>query len=884
MTMPFLPEDKHQNIILTTEPAKLNLDNIDISSILEEEDFFPQVDELLLKARRASAVFTQYTQEMVDKIVYAVVRAALAHSREFAKLAAEETRMGLFEDKILKNIVASEFLYHQIKEKKTVGVIREIKEEQMVEVAEPIGVIAALTPVTNPTSTVIYKSIISLKTRNAIVFSPHLMSSKCVAYTAEVLYKAALEAGAPEGCIGWLRRNSKLRKQTNYLIHHKEVDLVFATGGTTMVKVAYSSGKPAIGVGAGNTPVYMHKSCKVSSAVMDICISKTFDNGTECPSEQTIVIDNEIYDRAIEEFKKIKCHVCTEEEVRKLTPVVIDSETNSMNYKFVGKEAYKIADEAGFKVEKDTKVLICEVTSKSHPLLKEKLMPVLAVLKAQSEEEALNKCLLVNYNGGTGHTAGIFAEDENIISKFQNLTNSGRIIVNQPTSLGGLGGFYNNLSTTLSFGCGTGGGNSTTENVNIYNLLNIKRVPRRQVIPMTFKTPEKIYFDKGSIDALRDIDSKNIFILCSKSIKSLGLLDRIISVLPQKARYFVYSEVEAEPSIDSILQIVSQAKNNEIDCFIALGGGSVIDAAKAVRLFYEFPDLKLEDLTVDFVDFRKRAVNFPNLIKTKLIAIPTTSGTGSEVSPAFVIKDKKNNQKISLIDFSLIPDMAIVDSDLVDDLPEEITANTGIDAFTHAIEAYVSIYSSEYTDGLALEAIKLIFENLPEVILNPKNKEARQKMHNAATLAGMAFSNASVGINHALAHVLGARFNIPHGKANAVFLLSTIDFNSGIPRKFMPFSNYRKYIAHEKYAGLAKILGCQGNEVKELITLLKGKVKELLIKSKLPHRVSGLEIKLDDYLNAIPEFVDKAFNDVSLRTNPRMPLVEEFEEVFRNAY
>ena len=881
--MVFIPEDKYQNTILSTESANLNLDNIDLSGVLEE-DFFPQVDELLLKARKATAVFTQYTQEMVDKIVYAVVRAALAHSRELANLAALETRMGLFEDKILKNIVASEFLYHQIKDKKTVGEIREIKSEQMVEVAEPIGVIAALTPVTNPTSTVIYKSIISLKTRNAIVFSPHLMSSKCVARTAEVLYKAALEAGAPEGCIGWLKRNSKLRKQTNYLIHHKEVDLVFATGGTTMVKVAYSSGKPTIGVGAGNTPVYMHKSCNVPSTVMDICISKTFDNGTECPSEQTVVIDREIYEKAIEEFKKIKCYICTEEEIRKLTPVVIDPESNSMNYQFVGKEAYKIAHEAGFEIPKDTKVLICEVDSKSHPLLKEKLMPVLAVLKAESEEDALNKCLLVNYNGGTGHTSGIFAEDENIISKFQTLINSGRIIVNQPTSLGGLGGVYNNLSTTLSFGCGTGGGNSTTENVSIYNLLNIKRVPRRQIIPMTVNTPEKIYFDKGSMDILRELKDENIFILCSKSIKKSGLLEKLISTLPQKIKHSVFSEVEAEPPLDLILKITDQIKNQDITCFIALGGGSVIDAAKAVRLFYEFPDTNLDDLIVDFVDFRKRAVNFPKCSRTKLIAIPTTSGTGSEVSPALVIKDKKNNRKISLVDFSLIPNIAIVDSDLVCDLPEEITANTGIDAFTHALEAYVSIYSSEYTDGLAIEAMKLIFENLPEVISNSKNKNARQKMHNAATLAGMSFSNASVGINHALAHALGAKFNIPHGKANAVFLLSTIDFNSGIPTKFMPFSNYKKYIAHEKYAELVKLLGYQGNKIEELITALKSRVKDLLIKSKLPYRVSGLDIKLDDYLNAIPKLVDKAFNDMSLRTNPRMPLVEELGEIFKNAY
>ncbi len=879
--MNFSPEERHKNIILSAELAKEDLDVVRYPDDLEE-DCFPQVDELMFKARRACAVFTQYSQEMVDKIVYAVVRAAINSSKELAKLAVEETRMGLYEDKILKNIVASEFLYYQIKDKKTVGIIREIKEEQMVEVAEPVGVIAALTPVTNPTSTVIYKSIIALKTRNAIVFSPHLMSSKCVARTVEVLYKAALEAGAPEGCIGVLKRNSKLRKQTNYLIHHKEVDLVFATGGTTMVKVSYSSGKPAIGVGAGNTPVYMHKSCNVSSTVMDICISKTFDNGTECPSEQTIVIDKEIYDTAIKEFEKIKCYICTKEEINKLTPVVIDPDTDSMNYKFVGREAFKIAKEAGLEIPTDTKILICQLDSRNHPLLKEKLMPVLAILKADSEVDALNKCLLVNYNGGTGHTAGIFSEDESVILKFQNLINSGRIIVNQPTSLGGLGGLYNNLPTTLSFGCGTGGGNSTSDNVNIYNLLNIKRVPRRQVVPMAFNTPEKIYFDRGSIDILKELNYSNIFVLCSKYIRKSGILEKIVSILPQESKYSVFSEVEAEPSLDLILRIVNQIKNQDIDCFIALGGGSVIDAAKAVRLFHEFPNLNLNDLTVDFVDFRKRAINFPESFRTKLIAIPTTSGTGSEVSPVLVVKD--NDRKISIVDSMLIPNIAIVDSDLVSDLPEEITANSGIDAFTHALESYVSIYSSEYTDGLALEAINLIFDNMPELILNPTNKESRQKMHNAATLAGLAFSNASVGINHALAHALGAKFNIPHGKANAVFLLSTISFNSAIPTKFMPFSNYKKYVAHEKYAKLSKLLGANGNNIEELIDSLKTTVKVLLTNSKLPHRVANLEIKLDDYLNAIPELVDKAFSDISLRTNPRMPLMQELREIFRNAY
>src|SRR3989338_6743139 len=794
--------------------------------------------------------------------------------------------MGLFEDKILKNIVASEFLYSQIKDKKTVGVIKELKDEEIVEVAEPVGVIAALTPVTNPTSTVIYKSIISLKTRNAIVFSPHLMSSKCVAYTAEILYKAALEAGAPEGCIGWLKRNSKLRKQTNYLLHHKEVDLVFATGGTTMVRVAYSTGKPAIGVGSGNTPVYVHKSCNVKSTAMDICISKTFDYGTECPSEQTIVTDKEIYDSLLLEFKRLNCHICTKNETEKLIPVVIDPDTGAMNYRYVGKSAFVIAKAAGFSVPSDTKILICEVNSndKSNPLLKEKLMPVLAFLAADSESDALSKCLLVNHSGGTGHTAGIFANNEEVISNFQNLINAGRIIINQPTSLGGLGGFYNNLPTTLSFGCGTGGGNSTTENVNIYNLLNIKRSPKRQITPMWFRIPNQIYFNPGSISVLKTMSAHNVFIVTSKTMEKSGILKSVIENLPSDINVKVFSEIEPEPSLDIIHSCLTQIGDFEPDLFIALGGGSVIDAAKAIRLFYECPEVKVEDLSVNFLDFRKRVVKFPVLGRTKLVAIPTTSGTGSEVSPVCVISDRKDSLKISLFDYTLAPDIAIIDSELVKDLPLKSTADTAIDAFTHAIEAFVSIFSSDYTDALCLQAIKLINEYLPKVLQFPNNLEIRQKLHNAASMAGMAFSNASVGINHALAHALGAMYKIPHGRANAVFLLSTIDFNSGIPRKFMPFSNYKEYIAPEKYAQIAQMLGCTGTDIKELISNLKEKVNDLLKKSGLPVRVSELGIKLDDYLASIPDLINKASNDLSLRTNPRIPIIEELEVILRNAY
>lgn len=867
-------------------PASGALDlDLDLLSTLEINSF-PQVDELLARARRASAVFTQYSQDTVDKIVYEVARTAIEHAKDFAKLAVNETRMGLYEDKVLKNIVASEFLYNAIKDKKTVDVIKEIKNEQLVEVAEPVGVIAALIPVTNPTSTVIYKSIISLKTRNSIVFSPHLMTSRCVSYTAGVLYKAAINAGAPEGCIGWLERNSKLRKQTNYLLHHKDIDLVFATGGTSMVKVAYSTGKPAIGVGSGNTPVYLHKSCDISSAAMDICISKTFDNGTECPSEQTLVVDKEIYEPLLKEFQKLSCYVCTKEEIEKLIPIVMDLEFGIMNYKFVGKEAYKIARAAGITVPRDTKILICEVDSanKNHPLLREKLMPVLAVLKADLESDALNKCLLVNHSGGTGHTAGIFAKDEKVIAKFQDLINAGRIVINQPTSLGGLGGFYNSLPTTLSFGCGTGGGNSTTDNVNIYNLLNIKRVPRRQNVSMWFKVPEQIYFNPGSISVLNNLNTKKVFIVTNRTMERNGTVRRIIENLPQNSTVKIFSSVEAEPSKEVLYEGLSYINGFEVDLFIALGGGSVIDATKAIRLMYENPLITLEELSIDFVDFRKRTVNFPALSKTKLIAIPTTSGTGSEVSPVCVITDKKNNSKVSLFDYSLVPDIAIVDAEIVCNLPVEITADTGIDAFTHALEAFVSIYASDYTDALALRALRIIYENLPLVLQSPDNLELRQKMHNAASIAGMAFSNASVGINHALAHALGSKFSVSHGKANAVFLLSTIDFNSNIPTKFMPFSNYKNYIVPQKYLQVAELFFCKGADILESINNLKNKIKDLLKSSNLPSRVSELNIKLDDYLTSIPELARKAINDLSLRTNPRMPLIRELELVLRNAY
>lgn len=853
-----------------------------------------RVEHLVRQARLAAAAFTQYSQAQVDKIVKAMALAAIQNSPRLAMAAREETRMGVLEDKVLKNLVASEFLYNQLKDKRTVGIIREFPEDNMVEIAEPIGVILALAPVTNPTSTVIFKSLCAAKTRNSIIFSPHLMAADSSNTTARILYEAALAAGAPKGFITWVEKSPRLRRETEMMMVHPEVDLIFATGGTQMVKAAYSSGKPAIGVGAGNTPVYMHKSANVPSAVMDIIISKTFDNGTECPSEQTLIIDKEIYDEAITEFQRLGCYLCNPEEVMKVAGAAIDAKTGGMNYKLVGQPAALIAEHAGLSVDPGTKILLCPLEGdlRYHKLSKEKLMPVMGIVKVDSIEDGINRALDINYAGGTGHTSGIFAYDDGAIERFATNINAGRVIVNSPTSIGGLGGVYNNLNTTLSFGCGTGGGNITTDNVGIKNLLNYKRVPKRRNFTLTFQTTKNIYINPGSIDHLRNVKTKSAVVVASRSAASRGHLSIILERLPADCRVDVFSQVGVEPDWSIIQKGIATMNQSKPDTIIALGGGSVLDAAKIMRLFYDWPELDLKEVSANFLDFRQRVNEFPKEVKTQMVAVPTTSGTGSEVTPFAVFRDDATGLKVSLVDESLLPAIAILDANLTRSLPPAITVDTAVDALTHALESLVSILATDYTDGLALEAIRLIFEALPGALSDGNNVLWRHKLHNAACLAGMAIGNASVGINHALAHSLGAAYDIPHGRANGVFLLSTLAYNASIPAKFMPHSTYPLFVADRKYARAAQFLELSPDgapavghkAVQRLVVSLRRAIYDLLSSLGQPLSIEELGISLSDLQQKLPTLVETAFNDMSLRTNPRMPLVPEVVDLFINSF
>jgi acetaldehyde dehydrogenase/alcohol dehydrogenase len=872
-----------------------------MTTITKEQDVAlnERVNSLVRRARLAAAVFTQYSQAEVDKITRAMTRAALENVEHFAIAAHEETRMGLIEDKVLKNFVASEFHYHQIKDKKTVGIIREFPEDNMVEVAEPVGVILALSPVTNPTSTIIFKSIAAAKTRNTVIFSPHLMAADSSNLTAKILYEAGLAAGAPKGFISWVEKSPRLRRETELMMVHPEVDLIFATGGTQMVRAAYSSGKPALGVGAGNTPVYVTETAP-QSTVMDVIISKTFDNGTECPSEQTLIIDAAIADRLLAEFKRLNCYICDDEEVEKVAAVVIDPRTGGMNYKLVGQPATTIAEAAGLNVPQHTKIILCPLKGdlRYHKLSVEKLMPVLGFVIVNSVDEGINRALDINYTGGTGHTAGIFSEDDSVIARFSDAINAGRIIVNSPTSVGGLGGVYNNLNTTLSFGCGTGGGNITTDNVGIKNLINYKRVPKRTNFTLSFQTTKNIYINPGSIDHLRSLKTKSAFVVTSRSSAKRGHLSQVLERLPVDCHVQIFNEVGVEPDWTVVEKALSVMRQTQPDTVIALGGGSVLDAAKIMRLFYDYPDLTLPEVTTKFLDFRHRMVEFPQNVHTQLVAIPTTSGTGSEVTPFAVLKDNQSHKKVSLIDECLLPNTAIIDANLTKSLPKDITIDTAFDALTHALESLVSTYASDYTDGLALEAMRLIFEALPESLKQPTNIVWRHKLHNAACLAGMAIGNASVGMNHAMAHSIGATFDIPHGRANGAFLLTTIAYNSAIPRKFMISSTYPVWVADQKYVRAARFLGltpaydpdrngspATTDETKEAyIRALMRAVYDLATETEQPLSISELGITRQAFDEALPQLVLSTAQDMSLRTNPSLPLISELPGLLSGAF
>ena len=858
----------------------------------EEQKVENMINELVEKAKIAEKEYLKLDQKTVDNVVKAMSMAGLEHHMELAKMAVEETNRGIYEDKITKNMFATEYVYHSIKYEKTVGIINENEEEGYVEIAEPVGIIAGVTPVTNPTSTTMFKSIISAKTRKVIIFGFHPSAQKCSKRAAEILRDAAVKAGAPENCILWIEEPSILA--TKLLMNHPDVNLILATGGTGMVKSAYSCGKPALGVGPGNVPCYIDKTAKLKTSVNDLVLSKSFDNGMICASEQAVLVDKEIYKEFEELMRKAGCYFVSEEEKEKLKNSMFDfNEENGYKLKshVPGKSPYQIAKEAGFEVPEETKVLVVyeEGIGKEYPFSKEKLSPVLTYYIVNNEDEGIEKSEKLLEFGGLGHSAVIHSENEETILKFSNTMKAGRIIVNSPSTHGAIGDIYNTNMPSLTLGCGSFGGNSTTANVSSVNLINIKRTSKRRVNMQWFKVPEKIYFEAGSIGYLEKMpDIERAFIVTDESMVKLGYVDKILYHLRNRKQYVhsqIFSEVESDPSFDTIKKGVKAMETFKPDVVIALGGGSPIDAAKGMWLFYEHPDADVEGLKLKFMDIRKRTYKFPKLgEKCKMVAIPTTSGTGSEVTSFAVITDKEKNKKYPLADYELTPDVAIVDPDLVMSLPKSITADTGMDVLTHSIESYVSNMASDYTDGLAEKAAELIMNYLETAYNNGSDRQAREKVHNASTIAGMSFTNAFLGINHSLAHKMGAEFHLPHGRINAILLPYVIKYNSSKPTKFVSFPKYEYFIADEKYYQLAKKLGLKADTKEEGIKSLIEKIQEMNVNMNIPKSFKDAGVDEQEFLAKVDMLADRAFEDQCTTANPRLPLVSELKQILLDSY
>ena len=848
------------------------------------------VNGLVERARKASEEYKKLDQEQVDRIVKKMSMAGLDEHMKLAKMAVEETGRGIYEDKITKNMFATEYVYHSIKKDQTVGVISKNDEEGYSLIAEPIGVIAGVTPVTNPTSTVMFKSLISAKTRNVIIFGFHPSAQNCSREAADLLRRAAVSEGAPEDCILWIDQPSVLA--TSLLMNHPGVDLILATGGSGMVKAAYSSGKPALGVGPGNVPCYIDKTVNIKRAVTDLVLSKSFDNGMICASEQAAIVDKEISKEFEKEMKALNCYFVNEDEKAKLIKVMFDSEHgNKLNGAVVGQSPATIASWAGFTVPETTKILVVKETGvgDEFPFSKEKLSPVLAYYTVKSTDEGIDLADRLIRFGGMGHSAVIHSEDKETVLQFSKTVKTGRIIVNSPSTHGAIGDIYNTNVPSLTLGCGTFGGNSTTSNVTSVNLINIKRVAKRRVNMQWFKVPEKIFFEAGSIAYLEKMpDISKAFIVTDPSMVELGYVDKILYHLRKRMAYVhaeIFSEVEPDPSFTTIRKGVAAMSMFQPDVIIALGGGSAMDAAKGMWLFYEHPDADVEGLKLKFMDIRKRTYKFPKLgTKCKMVAIPTTSGTGSEVTSFAVISDKEKNIKYPLADYELTPDVAIVDPDLVMTLPKKLTADTGMDVLTHAIEAYVSVMASDYTDGLAEKAIELVFEYLPKAYDDGSNRLAREKMHNASCIAGMAFTNAFLGVNHSIAHKLGGEFHIPHGKANAIILPYVIKYNGTAPTKMVSFPKYEHYIADQRYAEIAKRLSLPAATAQEGVNSLVNAVLELNAKLGEERSLKDCGIDEAEFLAKVDMLADRAFEDQCTSVNPRVPLVTEIKQILLDAY
>ncbi|MDU5108534.1 bifunctional acetaldehyde-CoA/alcohol dehydrogenase [Clostridium sp.] len=852
-----------------------------------------ELTQRINQLREAQRIFATYTQEQVDEIFRQAAIAANDNRIKLAKMAVAETGMGIVEDKVIKNHFAAEYIYNQYKDMKTCGVLEEDKTYGITKVAEPIGVIAAIVPTTNPTSTAIFKTLIALKTRNAIIISPHPRAKKATIEAAKIVLEAAVKAGAPEGIIGWIDEPSVELSQ-NVM---RESDIILATGGPAMVKAAYSSGRPALGVGAGNTPAIIDETAHIKMAVNSILLSKTFDNGVICASEQSLVVLEQVYDEVKKELSERGAYILKGEEVDKVRKVILN-EKGGLNANIVGQSAYKIAEMAGVNVPESAKVLIGEVESVEleEPFSHEKLSPILAMYKVKSYDEALEKAARLIELGGMGHTSILYTDQikcRDRILQFGEKMKTARTLINMPASQGAIGDIFNfRLAPSLTLGCGSWGGNSVSENVGPKHLINIKSIAERRENMLWFRVPEKVYFKYGclpvALGELKDMDKKKAFIVTDKVLFDMGYTNKVTEVLENNGiQYKIFSDVEPDPTLRCAKAGAKEMLDFNPDVIIALGGGSAMDAAKIMWVMYEHPEVNFHDLAMTFMDIRKRIYKFPTMgNKAMMVSIATSAGTGSEVTPFAVITDETTGVKYPLADYELTPDMAIVDAELMMTSPKGLTACAGLDVLVHSIEAYVSIMASEYTNGLALEAIRLVFKYLPDAYNEgTTNVKAREKMAHASCMAGMAFSNAFLGITHSMAHKLGAFHHLPHGMANSLLMNEVIRFNAtDAPTKQAAFAQYKYPNAAWRYARIADHLGLGGNSEEEKVELLIKAVEELQAKLNMPKTIKEAGVSESKFYASLDEMVEQAFDDQCTGANPRYPLMSELKEMYINAY
>lgn len=852
-----------------------------------KDEVTQMIDSLAEKGQEALKELSKKSQHEINDIVHQMSMAAVDQHMHLAKLAYDETGRGIYEDKAIKNLYASEYIWNSIKDNKTVGIIGEDKQKGLTYVAEPIGVICGVTPTTNPTSTTIFKAMIAIKTGNPIIFAFHPSAQQSSKYAAKVILEAATKAGAPKDCIQWIEVPSIVA--TKQLMNHKDIALVLATGGSGMVKSAYSTGKPALGVGPGNVPTYIEKTAHIKRAVNDIIGSKTFDNGMICASEQVMVVDKEVYTDVVKEFKLHQTYFVNKNELQQLEDAIMNEDKTAVKPDIVGKSAVDIAKLSGISVPEKTKLLVAEIDGigKDYPLSREKLSPVLAMVTAKSTGHALQICEDILKFGGLGHTAVIHTEDSQLQQKFGLKMKACRVLVNTPSAVGGIGNMYNELIPSLTLGCGSYGRNSISHNVSAVDLLNIKTIAKRRNNMQWFKLPPKVYFEENSVMYLTEMDNvERVMIVCDPGMVNIGYTDIVEQVLRRREnqpQIKVFNEVEPNPSTHTVYKGLEMFINFQPDTIIALGGGSAMDAAKAIWMFFEHPETSFFGAKQKFLDIRKRTYKITKPKNAKFICIPTTSGTGSEVTPFAVITDSETHVKYPLADYALTPDIAIVDPQFVLSVPKDVAADTGMDVLTHAIESYVSVMASDYTRGLSLQAIKLTFDYLKSSV-QENDKHSREKMHNASTMAGMAFANAFLGISHSIAHKIGGEYGIPHGRTNAILLPHVIRYNAKDPQKHALFPKYDFFRADTDYADIAKFLGLKGNTTEELVDALANAVYDLGCSVGIDMNLKSQGVTEELLHSTIDRMAELAFEDQCTTANPKEPLISELKGIIETAY